>query len=79
MSAYSWLCLIRITDEDSTQIVLSQPYAVLLFCQDFSVPVSKWKDDFEKLYAEAKEKNIPVYAITTQLTEAQKHFASNFL
>ena len=65
-----------ITDEDSTQIVLSQPYVVLLFCQDFSVPVSKWKDDFEKLYAEARSKNIPVYAVTTQLTEAQKDFAA---
>ena len=65
-----------ITDEDSTQVVLSQPYAVLLFCPDFSVPVSKWKDGFEKLYAEAKEKNIPVYAVTTQLTEAQKYFAA---
>ena len=65
-----------ITDEDSTQVVLSQPYAVLLFCQDFSVPVSKWKDDFAKLYAEAKAKNIPVYAITTQLTDAQKNFAA---
>src|SRR5260221_9669241 len=30
------------TGEDSTQIVLSQPYAILLFCEDFSVPVSKW-------------------------------------
>jgi uncharacterized membrane protein YphA (DoxX/SURF4 family) len=65
-----------ITDEDSTQIVLSQPYAVLLFCEDFSVPVSKWKDDFEKLYAEARAKDIPVYAITTQWDEAKKNFAA---
>jgi uncharacterized membrane protein YphA (DoxX/SURF4 family) len=65
-----------ITDEDSTQTILSQPYAVLLFCQDFSVPVSKWKDDFAKLYAEAKGRNIPVFAITTQLEEARKQFAA---
>jgi uncharacterized membrane protein YphA (DoxX/SURF4 family) len=65
-----------ITDEDSTQRILSQPYAVLLFCQDFTVPISKWKDDFAKLYAEAKTKNIPVFAITTQLTEAQKLFST---
>ncbi len=64
------------TDEDSTQVVLSQPYAVLLFCQDFSVPVSKWRSDFEKLYAEAKAKNIPSYAVTTRLTEAQKQFST---
>ena len=64
-----------ITDEDSTMRVLSQPYAVLLFCEDFSVPVSKWQEAFAKLYAAAKAKNIPVYAITTQLDEARKEFA----
>ena len=63
------------TDEDHTQRVLSQPYVVLLFCENFSVAVSKWKDDFEKLYAEARSKNIPVYAVTTQLEEAKRHFA----
>jgi uncharacterized membrane protein YphA (DoxX/SURF4 family) len=78
-----------ITNEDSTEIVLSQPYAILLFCEDFpvqnktflqrmlsriglqfSVPVSKWKNSFSKLYAVAKEKNIPAYLITTQPREA---------
>jgi hypothetical protein len=63
------------TDVDSTQIVLSQPYAILLFCQDFSVPVSRWKDIFSKLYAEAKIKNIPAYIVTTSLTDASKTLA----
>ncbi|MES1222077.1 MAG: BT_3928 family protein [Bacteroidota bacterium] len=67
------------TDEDSTQVVLSQPYAILLFCEDFSIPVSKWKDSFSRLYAKAKEKNIPVYIITTQLSEANKNFAGTEL
>jgi uncharacterized membrane protein YphA (DoxX/SURF4 family) len=58
------------TDEDSTQVVLNQPYAVLLFCENFSVPVSKWKDSFSKLYAVVKGKSIPVYLITTQPREA---------
>ena len=61
-----------VTDEDSTQIVLSQPYAVLLFCEDFSVPVSKWEKEFSGIYATAKAKNIPVYMITTQSGEAAK-------
>lgn len=65
-----------ITDEDSTQVVLSQPYAIILFCEDFSKPVSKWKDDFEKLYSEASTKGIPVYAVTSRLTEAKKNFAN---
>ncbi|HWR32533.1 MAG TPA: BT_3928 family protein [Chitinophagaceae bacterium] len=59
-----------ITDEDSTQIVLSQPYAILLFCEDFSIPVSKWKNDFAKLYDAAKTKNIPAYMITARPGEA---------
>jgi uncharacterized membrane protein YphA (DoxX/SURF4 family) len=65
-----------VTNEDSTQFMLSQPYALVLICEDFSTPVSKWRADFEKLYAAAKAKNIPAFAITTQLTEAQQHFAS---
>ena len=67
--------LIGTTGEDSTQIVLNQPYAILLFCQDFSVPVSRWKNDFSKLYAEIKRRNIPAYLITTNLDEASKAIA----
>ncbi len=59
-----------VTDEDSTQIVLSQPYAILLFCEDFSIPVSKWEKGFAELYATAKAKNIPSYMITTKPGEA---------
>ncbi|HEY6062505.1 MAG TPA: BT_3928 family protein [Chitinophagaceae bacterium] len=59
-----------VTDEDSTQIVLSQPYAILLFCQDFSIPVSKWEKGFSEIYAAAKAKNIPAYLITGRPGEA---------
>jgi uncharacterized membrane protein YphA (DoxX/SURF4 family) len=59
-----------VTDEDSTQIVLSQPYAILLFCEDFSIPVSKWEKRFADLYAASKAKNIPVYMITSKPREA---------
>lgn len=65
-----------ITNEDSTQFVLSRPYAILLFCEDFSVPVSAWQKDFEKLYTAAKAKNIPVFAITRQLEEAQQQLGA---
>jgi uncharacterized membrane protein YphA (DoxX/SURF4 family) len=64
-----------ITDEDSTQIVLGHPYAVLLFCEDFSVPVSKWQKDFSEINAIAKAKNIPVYLITTQPADAPKYIS----
>ncbi len=63
-----------VTDVDSTQIVLNQPYAILLFCMDFSVPVSRWKDNFSKLYIEAKSKNIPAYIVTARMDQAATAF-----
>ena len=59
-----------VTDIDSTQIVLNQPYAILLFCEDFTIPVSKWEKEFSKLYSSAKAMNIPVYMITARPGEA---------
>ena len=68
--------LTGITDQDSTAIVLAQPYAVILFCEDFTTPFSKWKDEFAKLYTAAKAKNIPVYAVTSRREEAISNFAT---
>ena len=68
--AIKGFALSGITDEDSTQIVLSQPYAILLFCENFSVLVSNWERSFSKLYASAMAKNIPAYIVTTQPGEA---------
>jgi uncharacterized membrane protein YphA (DoxX/SURF4 family) len=68
--------LTGITDQDSTAIVLSQPYAVILFCEDFTTPFSAWKDEFAKVYAAAKTKNIPVYAVTSRREEAISNFAA---
>jgi uncharacterized membrane protein YphA (DoxX/SURF4 family) len=63
------------TNEDSTQIVLQHPYAVILFCEDFSVPVSKWEKSFSEIHAAAKAKNIPVYLVTSQPGEATAKLA----
>ena len=60
---------------DSSQYVLQLPQAILLFCEDFSVPVSKWKNDFEEIYAEAKRKNIPAWIVTTQPGQARQAVA----
>jgi len=67
--------LTGITDQDSTAIILAQPYAIILFCEDFSTPFSAWKDEFAKLYAAAKTKNIPVYAVTSRREETINNFA----
>lgn len=63
------------TNEDSTLYVLSRPYSILLFCENFSTPMKAWQDDFAKVYKAAKEKNIPSYAVTTQYSEAVAKFA----
>jgi len=65
-----------VTGEDSTAVVLSQPYAVLLFCEDFTTPFSEWKDDFTGLYTSAATKKIPVYLITSRADEAGNIFGA---
>jgi len=58
------------TGTDSTSIILSEPYCFLLFCENFSAPVSYWQKDFEDLRKAADQKNIPVYIITASINEA---------
>ena len=55
---------------DSTEYILSRPYAIILFAEDFSTPVKDWGAEFVKIYKEASEKNIPSFLITTRLNEA---------
>jgi len=62
--------------EDSTQVILSEPYSFLLFCENFKTPVSSWQKDFEKLKQAADQKNIPVYIITASLNDAKKALSS---
>ncbi len=64
-----------VTDIDSTQIVLSQPYAILLFCEDFSVPVTRWEKEFSEIYTATITKNIPAYMITSQPADAAKNIS----
>src|SRR5688572_4838739 len=63
------------SDIDSTEYVLSLPAAVLLFAEDFSTPVSHWEKDFEKIYSQARQKNIPVFLVTASLEMAEKKVA----
>ncbi len=60
-----------VSGADSTKVVLEQPYAVLIFNENFLIPVSKWEKGFTKIYADAKAKNIPVYMITGQPGEVR--------
>ena len=48
---------------DSTAIVLSQPKALLLFCENLK-RASSWITDLKNLNAVAKQKKIPLYIVT---------------
>jgi len=58
------------TGVDSTQFVLTQPYAVLLFIEQFTAAGEGWKKKFAEVYANATAKNISCYIITSQPGEA---------
>ena len=61
---------------DSTAYVLTQPQTILLFCEKFSAAGKIWQNKFEKIYSEAKAKNIPCFIVTPEpdkaLIEVQK-------
>jgi uncharacterized membrane protein YphA (DoxX/SURF4 family) len=62
--------------EDSTQAILALPRCFLLFCENFKKPVSDWQKDFIRLKEFADVKNIPVYIVSSSLTEAKKAIQS---
>lgn len=66
--------LTGITNTDSTEIVLNQPYAVLLIAEKLAEGGS-WISKFEELYSAAKSKNIPSYIVTSQPSETAKSVA----
>jgi uncharacterized membrane protein YphA (DoxX/SURF4 family) len=55
---------------DSTSVILSQPYCLLLFCENFSTPVKNWEKDFSELITAASQKGVPAYIVTASLNEA---------
>ncbi len=56
---------------DSTAFVLSQPYALLFFIENFTdVSPAKWTSGLEEIYKTAKAKNIPLFMITAAPSEA---------
>lgn len=59
-------------DSDSTDIVLAMPQVIILFCENFSTPVSAWQKQFEPITAIAAQKNIPVYFVTSAVEDAHK-------
>jgi uncharacterized membrane protein YphA (DoxX/SURF4 family) len=71
--------LTGISNSDSTAVVLAQPFAVLLYIENFDVPASKWQEDISKVSAAASEKHIPVYIVTSRKEEVQQNLAGTAL
>ena len=63
--------LTGISGTDSTDIVLNQPYALMLIAEKLPSG-GNWIKEFEALYKTAKEKNILSYIITSQPEETAR-------
>lgn len=64
--------LTGVSGADSTEIVLEQPAAILIFMQDFQSP--DWINNFRKIADEAKTKNLPLYVASPSATDALNLF-----
>ena len=60
---------------DSTEAILNTagPY-YLFFIKDFSRGTDYWRNNFTSIYKMAKQKNIPIYIVASQASEAQQFF-----
>jgi len=56
--------------DDSTIAILSQPRCLLLFCENFSTPVTAWQKDFAELLKVASLNGVPAYIVTASINEA---------
>jgi len=61
--------LLTASGGDSTDMVLSQPECILLFCENFATPVNLWQHNFQEILSAAKPKMIPVYIVTANRKE----------
>ncbi len=68
------------SNEDSTQVVLTQPYAVLYFHEGKGAISESDKANFQAVYQQAFQQcQIPVYVITTALENAIQQFDASTL
>ena len=64
------------TNVDSTSFVMEQPYALLLFCENFNVRVSSWEKEFAPVFQAASKKNIPAFLITSEPGSARNNIST---
>ena len=58
-----------ITNVDSTGIILSMPYSVILFEEKAKENINKWKEQFYQIDDVAGKNNIPLFIVTTSIDE----------
>jgi uncharacterized membrane protein YphA (DoxX/SURF4 family) len=63
-------------ETDSAEYVLTRPYALVLFVEDLSTPVSKWSSNFSKVYDAALKRSIPAFIITGNRDAVMKEIAA---
>lgn len=66
--------LVGVSGQDSTQAILAQPFAILVYAQDFKEV--EWIKEMKKLTEAAKAKSTLVYLASPDLTEGEKAFGS---
>ena len=65
-----------VTNQDSTAIVLAQPYAVLYFLEGQNGVAPEDKAQFVQIYQQAQQRNIPVYLISNRLETVLAQFST---
>jgi hypothetical protein len=73
--AIKGFALTGISGADSTQIILAEPRALLVFAQNLHT--AEWINEMGRVVAAAKAKNIPVYMVSPSLPEAMALLQKN--
>jgi hypothetical protein len=63
------------TINDSTEVILSKPHALLLFNTDLPNTNPAWKDELLAVYGEANKQGIPFYFVTSNRDQAINIFS----
>jgi hypothetical protein len=66
--------LVGVSGQDSAQAILAQPFAILVYAQDFKN--AEWIGKFKKIIEAAKAKNVAVYVASPNLAEGEKAFTA---
>jgi uncharacterized membrane protein YphA (DoxX/SURF4 family) len=67
--------LATIDGNDLTQPILTEPVAILVFTVDFD-ELNTWMSSFKQLYTEAKNKNVPLFIVSSDARRGQMIFSS---